>query len=212
MDTIRIDGLTLECIIGVRPAERRRRQLVRVDLKMHLDLSQAGQSGRIAQTVDYSQVTDEVRALLAFRDYQLLEVAAEETCAMLLGTHPTLEEVEISIHKPAALKGRAQSGGVEMRRARRSARTKIARGFGEIEPLLETHEAELRLLHVTPGAELPGDERRVIEWAVTGHVQGSGGVLPTHEPVAFPTGRNFAYRNVGNATATIFSCLYRPSK
>ena len=34
MDTIRITGLELECIVGVRPAERRRRQRVRLTIEL----------------------------------------------------------------------------------------------------------------------------------------------------------------------------------
>ena len=213
MDFVQIQGLELSCIIGVRPAERRTKQVVHVDLDMGLDLSRAGQSGRIGQTVDYSQVAEEISALLGFRDYQLLEVSAEEICAMLFGAHAGLECIAISIQKPAALKGRARSGGVKVTRERNDAtRRRRAVSFGEVELLMETHEAELRLLHLQPGMSVPSDSERSIEWLVGGHVESNGVPLTPHEPRVFPEGRNQIYVNCGVTQATIFSCLHRPTK
>src|SRR5262245_40482965 len=99
MDTIRIDGLELRCIVGVRSYERRREQPLRIDIRLGMDLRVAGRSGRISDTADYSRVADEVTALLRFREYRLLEVAAEEAAAMLLGVHPALQEVGIRLDK-----------------------------------------------------------------------------------------------------------------
>jgi FolB domain-containing protein len=68
MDTVRITGLELACIVGLRPAERRRRQRVRLSIELGLDLSRAAESCRIAHTVDYSVVAEEVSELLRFRE------------------------------------------------------------------------------------------------------------------------------------------------
>ena len=84
--------------------------------------------------------------------------------------------------------------------------------FCTIELLLETHEAELRLLHLEAGGRAPADRTSAVEWLVTGHVEGDGGTLAVHEPRAFPGGRVFPYVNSGNSPATIFSCLHRISK
>lgn len=47
MDVIRIEGLELRCIVGVRSYERRREQPLRIDVRLGLDLSSAGRSGYI---------------------------------------------------------------------------------------------------------------------------------------------------------------------
>src|SRR5690606_15379339 len=62
-DCLRVEGLELECIVGIRPAERKRPQRVRLDVTLGLDLTRAGRSGRIAHTVDYSLVLEEVTNL-----------------------------------------------------------------------------------------------------------------------------------------------------
>ena len=80
MDSVEIRGLCCRCIIGIRPRERRVSQRVLLNLELSVDLERAGKSGRIAHTIDYSRASTEIIALLQFRRYSLLEVAAEE-CA-----------------------------------------------------------------------------------------------------------------------------------
>ena len=75
MDSIRIDGLELRCIVGLRSYERRHEQPLRLDLHLGLDASTAGRSGRIGDTIDYSRVADEVTALLQYVPLLRLEVA-----------------------------------------------------------------------------------------------------------------------------------------
>ena len=82
-DRLHLQGFELECIVGVRPPERKRPQRVRLDLTLGLDLSGAGRSGRISHTIDYALVAEEVQTLLRFRAYRLVEMATEELSAML---------------------------------------------------------------------------------------------------------------------------------
>jgi dihydroneopterin aldolase len=212
MDIIRIDALELDCIVGVRPRERRKRQPIRLDLALGLDLSAAGQTGRIAKTADYSRVADEVTSLLRYREYQLIEVATEELAAMLLGVHSMLEQVEVRLEKPAALQGRARAASVEIRRKqsdfpRRTERT----GYGEIETLLSTHEATLALCHALPGLVMPptGDERRHLEWVVAGNVSLDGTLLREGEPQFWGAARRASYDVLGTERATLFVCSWQ---
>lgn len=206
MDTIRIDGLELRCIVGVRSYERRREQPLRVDVRLGLDLRTAGLSGRIGDTADYARVADEVTALLRFREYRLLEVAAEEAAATLLGVHPAVVEVGLRLDKPQALAGRARGASVEITRRREEAVTE-ARPYGFRQLLLASEEATLELLHVEPGhtARLEDAERR-LEWLVQGEL------AELHAPpgVALPaTGPLGVYGNRGTASAVVFRCLAR---
>lgn len=206
MDTIRITGLELECIVGVRPAERRRRQRVRLTLELGLDLSRAAQSSRIAHTVDYSVVTDDVSALLHFREYQLIETATEEIAAMLLGTHPTVMSASVCLEKPEALRGRALHGAVSIERQRRSPAS-TARDFGREDLLLETSEAALTLYTVEPGrslrsvAERPG---RRLGWLVHGSL---GPANALHEPSALDAVLGATHH--GAEPATVFVCAIK---
>lgn len=171
MDVVRIHRLELDCIVGIRPQEREHRQRVRLDIGLHADLSQAGRSGRISLTADYDQVAHEVAALLAFRHYHLVEMAAEEVSAMLLGLHPGVERVDLRIEKPGALEGRARAASVEVRRARRDYPVSVLGAEHGAQMLLETREARLDLLRIEPGQSLrtgPSYAACSLEWVVEG--------------------------------------------
>ncbi len=93
MDRVEIRGVHCSCILGILARERRATQRVRLDVELSLDLERAGKSGRIAHTVDYSRATKEIIALLKFRCYQLLEMAAEECAGWLFAAYPAVEHV-----------------------------------------------------------------------------------------------------------------------
>ena len=154
MDSVEIRGLYCSCILGILARERRVTQRVRLDLDLALDLERAGKSGRIAHTVDYSRATSEIIALLKFRCYQLLEMAAEECAGWLFAAYPAVQSVTLSITKPQALSGQAESGGVRMTRRRPPAPERQRTPFGFIESQLETSEASISLVGLDPGASL----------------------------------------------------------
>lgn len=183
-DAILIEGLELDCIVGLRPHERVRAQPVVLDLELGLSLASAGRSGRIGHTCDYDLVAESVRALLAFREYHLVEAATEELAAMLLGLHPALERVRIRIAKPAALLGRARSAAVQIERTSADfPRRRLAHGQETLEVLLETREAGLYAVVVAPGAPVDRElcaatrreGRRATAWVVRGMVTTAAG-------------------------------------
>ncbi|HTV24278.1 MAG TPA: dihydroneopterin aldolase [Polyangiaceae bacterium] len=178
MDVVRIHRLELDCIVGIRPQEREHRQRVRLDIGLHADLSQAGRSGRISLTADYDQVAHEVAALLGFRHYHLVEMAAEEVSAMLLGLHSGVERVDLRIEKPGALEGRARAASVEVRRTRRDYPVSVLASEHGAEVLLETREARLDLLRLEPGQSVctaPSYAARSLEWVVEGTLDAEPG-------------------------------------
>jgi FolB domain-containing protein len=181
MDIIRIHRLELDCIVGIRPPEREHQQRVRIDLGLHTDVSRAGRSGRISLTVDYDQVAHEVAALLSFRRYHLVEMAAEEVSAMLLGVHPSVLRVDVRIEKPRALEGRARAASVEVRRSRKDYPMRLEQSAeARCEVLLDTREARLELLWIPPGVTArgePGFAARALSWLVSGELDAPAGPL-----------------------------------
>jgi 7,8-dihydroneopterin aldolase/epimerase/oxygenase len=174
MDLIRIEGLELRCIVGLRSYERHREQPLRADISLGLDLSAAGRSGRIVDSADYGKVADAVTSLLRFREYQLLEVAAEETAALLFAAYPIVKLVKVRLDKPEALAGRARTAAVEIERTRGAFGTvEDATHFGSRTEVLRTAEALIEVLRVRPGlgVSLSEDFPR-LEWFVSGRVRG----------------------------------------
>ena len=60
--TLELNGLSVDCIIGDLPAERRAPQRLRVDLALEID-DAAAQSDRLADTVDYARLAADVREI-----------------------------------------------------------------------------------------------------------------------------------------------------
>lgn len=205
-DAILIRGLELDCIVGVRPAERKRPQRVRVDISLGVDLRPAARSGRITRTIDYARVADEVQNMLRFREYRLMESAAEELSAMLFAAHPPLASVEVYIEKPEALRGRASGrGAVRVTRERESfplSRERIDGGF--IDLVLETHEATLSLVTLEASRTFSSVGRSSVVWLTQGNIDGTRSVIEPGEPIdcsaPFVAGPN---------GATLFVCQIR---
>jgi dihydroneopterin aldolase len=185
MDSVEIRGVHCSCILGILARERRVTQRVRLDVELSLDLERAGKSGRIAHTVDYSRATTEIIALLKFRCYQLLEMAAEECTGWLFAAYPAVQRVSLNITKPQALAGQAEAGGVRITRQRPPEAVQQRAAFGLIETQLETSEATISLVRLEPGAtltpEMLGATSALIS-PITARLESSR-PLHAHEPV-----------------------------
>jgi dihydroneopterin aldolase len=73
VDRIVISGLREMGVHGVLPEEQVRPQPFEVDVELIVDVSAAGTSDELADTVDYSAVCDAVSRVVATEQYRLLE-------------------------------------------------------------------------------------------------------------------------------------------
>lgn len=190
MDLIHVKGLELRCIVGIRSYERRREQPLRVDVSLGLDLSTAGRSGRIGDSVDYATVADQVTALLRFREYRLLEVAAEEATAFLFAAHPALRQVQLRLDKPEALAGRARSAAVEMTRTRGAfGASQEDTEYGSRSELLRSPEGIVERVFVRPGRSVVfSDDHNRLESIVDGAAKGRLSVVGRGEKTTYEAG------------------------
>lgn len=72
-----IRDLAVTTLIGVYDHERRAPQPLMMDLDIELGANRGGKSDDLADTVDYAEVVDDIRACLAGTKYYLLERVAE---------------------------------------------------------------------------------------------------------------------------------------
>lgn len=209
-DRIHVEGLRFECIVGVYPHERTETQPVEIDLELEGDFARAVRTGELGATVNYDQVADEVRALMEFRAYELLEVATEEVAAMLLGVHPSLDRVAVRIAKPRALAGRARNVALTIERSQMDFPRRWEHpSFGAVEIVCETGGAGLYLLHIDPGRGIPPHHHEVmreLEWRVAGELERDGVRLEGLSPVVWSGEQVHRYDNVGTTGATLFCC------
>lgn len=97
-DRITIRALQVETKIGVTHEERSRTQVVSIDIEIETDLSSAGKSDDLDDTVDYGHVTQEVARLVRDSEVHLLEHLAERIAASI-GTITGVTGVTVEVAK-----------------------------------------------------------------------------------------------------------------
>lgn len=100
-DRIELTGLRVMGRHGDLDGEREVDQPFVVDVVLYLDLAPAGASDDLADTVDYGVVAETVRAVVAGESHRLIEKVAQRVAESVL-SHPRVERVEVTVHKPEA--------------------------------------------------------------------------------------------------------------
>jgi 7,8-dihydroneopterin aldolase/epimerase/oxygenase len=115
MDTIFLNGLTTECIIGIWDWERRVRQKVVVDVEMGADIRRAAASDRIDDALDYKRVAKRLLQFIGDSEFQLVETLAERIAELVI-TEFQVEWVRVRLNKQGAIRGSRDVGIVIERR------------------------------------------------------------------------------------------------
>lgn len=113
-DQIHITGLRVQCIIGINDWEREVKQEVVIDITLHADLSRAGESDDIADTVNYRDVSKAVQEHVEASSYGLIEAMAQNIANICLEPESVVR-ADVIVQKPGALRG-VDSVGVEISR------------------------------------------------------------------------------------------------
>jgi dihydroneopterin aldolase len=100
-DRIQVDGIEVLARHGVLDHEKVESQRFLIDLSVLLDLSKAGASDDLADTVDYGRLAQVAHDVVAGESHQLIEKVADRVATTLLA-EPGVERVIVSVHKPDA--------------------------------------------------------------------------------------------------------------
>lgn len=117
MDSILLEGIVVPAALGVSKAERRMRRPVDIDLELVTDLRRAGESDRLAYTLDYAQVYRDVERIAGQREYRLVEALAEQIAGSLLASYP-LERCTVAVRKRSPVAGDLRHAGVRITRTK----------------------------------------------------------------------------------------------
>lgn len=104
MDLVLIEGLEVRTVIGIYDWEREIRQTVRLDLEMAWDISKAGQTDDIADTLDYKSVSKRLIDFVEAANFGLIESLAEH-CAKIVMDDFNVPWVRLKMSKPGAVRG-----------------------------------------------------------------------------------------------------------
>jgi dihydroneopterin aldolase len=99
-DQIQLRGIRASGIHGVLPEERVRPQPFEVDLDLWVDLSPAGASDQLADTVDYAGVVDGAIGIVSGSpSYRLLEALAASVATATLARDRRIAAVTVGLRK-----------------------------------------------------------------------------------------------------------------
>ncbi|GEP08661.1 dihydroneopterin aldolase [Methylobacterium gnaphalii] len=101
-DRILVHRIAVFAYHGVLPEEARLGQRFYVSLDCSLDLSQAGASDDVMQTVSYADLTEIAVAIASNRRFALIEALAEAIASEILARFAVIERVSIRVDKPSA--------------------------------------------------------------------------------------------------------------
>lgn len=114
MDTVFIEALEVEALIGIYDWERRIRQPLLFDIEMEFDNRVPATSDDIADTLNYKAVSKRVVEYVSQSGFGLVETLAERVAAIVIEEFG-VARVRLKLSKPGAVRG-ARAVGVIIER------------------------------------------------------------------------------------------------
>lgn len=102
MDCIRLKNMAFYGYHGNLDAEQEIGQRFFVDVTLFLDLTKAGQTDDIQDTINYAEVYEQVRAIVEGPSCKLIERVASLIADKIWNTHRGVIGVEVVVRKPQA--------------------------------------------------------------------------------------------------------------
>ena len=102
MDKIIIKGLKIYAFHGVNPEEKEEGQNFIIDAILYVDLSKAGDTDEVSDTVSYAKATKSIIKVVKEDSYNLLERVAARVTQQLFSDFLDIKRIEITVKKPEA--------------------------------------------------------------------------------------------------------------
>ncbi|MGE8362279.1 dihydroneopterin aldolase [Pseudomonas sp.] len=115
MDTVFIEGLEVDTVIGAYDWERTIRQCLRLDLSLGWDNRPAAAGDDLSKALDYASVSARIQAFASEAQFILVETFAERLAEVLMSEFQ-IPWVRIRLTKPGAVPAALGGVGVEIER------------------------------------------------------------------------------------------------
>lgn len=109
MDTIFLNDLRVETVIGIFDWERKVRQTISIDLELAADIRRAAATDAIEDTLNYKAVAKRLIGFVEASDFGLVETLAERIAEIVV-TEFDVPRVKVTLHKPGAVRGSKDVG------------------------------------------------------------------------------------------------------
>ena len=113
-DTIFLQDLRVDTVVGIWDWERKIRQTVSIDLEMGADVGRAATNDDIKDTLNYKLVAKRVQQFVTDAEFQLVETLAEKIAEIILKEFD-MPWIQVRVSKPGAIRN-AKNVGVLIRR------------------------------------------------------------------------------------------------
>ena len=117
LDRVHIIDLSTTGIVGIKPDERVNPQEILVNATMWVDTSRAAETDDIREAANYRTIAKAIIAHVEGGKPMLVERLVQEIADVIFATEPRVEEVEVRVEKPGALR-HARSVGISIHRSR----------------------------------------------------------------------------------------------
>lgn len=217
-DFISIEGLDVECIIGLYEHERVTPQRIVVGIIMGLDANESAERERLEATVDYEWVSTQIAFVLKVGKFRLLETAALTVCRALLlepvsGEGRTrIDSVDLTLRKPGALLGRGVPSLRMLRQGRELTFAREHRSFGTVDIIQETSDAGFYRLNILPGQRIDRHVHQQMsetELVLTSGLHCQGELVARGTVRSWPLGLAHEYHNPSEVAQSLL-CVDRP--
>ncbi len=101
LDRITVTGIGAVGYHGVFDQEKRVGQPFFVDLSLFADLTAAGRSDDLRETINYGEIAESVKDVIVGESFNLVEALAQRIADDVLRDYPA-RAVEVTVHKPKA--------------------------------------------------------------------------------------------------------------
>jgi dihydroneopterin aldolase len=119
-DVMFLTGLLIHAHHGVMEHESRVGQRFILDIELALDLTDAANSDKLADTVSYAAIAETATRAFTARSHKLVESAAGVVADAILESFVRVTEIKVTVHKPhAPIAATFADVGVTLVRSRR---------------------------------------------------------------------------------------------
>ena len=218
-DVIALDDLHLQCIVGIHPHERIKKQPLEVGVRLYLERRPGAFGASLEDSIDYGFIAGDVAFVLENGRFQLLETAAEALCAAVLGPQAPDRHaarpaaMAVTIRKPLALGGQALPSVSITRRAEELRFSLENNAFGQVDVLHESDDCGVYRLKISPHGGIPKHYHEVMgeaELVMSDGLLLQGAAVGAGLGHVWPNGFVHAYENPTDEERSIL-CINRPA-
>jgi dihydroneopterin aldolase len=218
MDCIELNGLEVDCVVGIYPRERHMPQRVRLDLGMYLSTELAAREEMISGSIDYSALAQQIGFLLRSCEFRMIETAAHALARYLLAPpapderRAQIERLRLRLTKPFALGQTAQPSLLIERDRNWVEITREPKPYGFVEVIHETRDAGIYRRSIAPGASIPlhqHTQMREAEMVLTEGLLCQQKPIPAGAAHRWPQGAAHGYDNPTDRYQSIL-CVESP--